>query len=526
MNPSFPTPTGMGGDAPNLPDTLSAQPQVQVQPQPSPQDISVQHDTLFGRAAKALMGGSTSYHTDQNGNTVAVNSPNSFQSFAKNVLAAGLLGAAAGANGNPAQGFAGGFARGGAAGVGEQERQDLIKRQQAQQEFQNQQNARREQREEQAADSEDQLRKAQIAHANALTYQTNVLTQGADFKQHQAMADWGKQHISDYEAAGLKPVFKDVPESEMQQTLANRPGASTFDWEPTGVKVGVDDKGQPTYQTTYSAFDPKGGIPVSQGTIDQWKKDGMDKFYPELFNIVKAGKTLDAQQYIELKRKDTQLYNENLTRQKNEEGSEKHQAEIRNLNAQTAAHLATAAHARTETGMLQMEKTQQQAISNAYEELNKVGGDFDKLTPKSKLIIADSQAKLIPALETELNTSVKNGDQDHAKEVLTQIEGIRSLSQQAIRHGAAQAESPENGQAAAAKPNAAIPATRFQPNLVQEAIGKLSNLPKETALKYVDEAPTLSDAEKIAVKNQLENPKAPTFGDKVANIVQNSPTTK
>lgn len=147
MNPSFATPTGMGGGAPSLPDTPPLQPQVQMQPpapaaqpvQPSPQDISIGHDTLFGRAAKTLMGGNTSYHVDENGNTVAVQSPNTFQSFAKNVLAASLLGAAAGANGNPAQGFAGGLVRGGAAEVGQQEQQDQLKRQEAQREFQNKQ---------------------------------------------------------------------------------------------------------------------------------------------------------------------------------------------------------------------------------------------------------------------------------------------------------------------------------------------------------------------------------------------------
>jgi hypothetical protein len=204
------------------------------------------------------------------------------------------------------------------------------------------------------------------------------------------------------------------------------------------VKVGIDSKtGQPTHEYTYSAYDPKGQVPVSQGTIDQWKKDGMDKFYPELFNVVKAGKPLDASQYIELKRTDTKLYNENLVRQKNDQTSEKAVADLRHINAETAASLATATHERTATGMLQLEKTKQQAVSGAFEELNKVGGDFDKLSPKSKLIIGEAQATLIPSMVNEYKAALANGDVTGAKDLLGQIDNIRGLSAQAIHHGAA-----------------------------------------------------------------------------------------
>gem|GEM_PF-7032065 len=57
----------------------------------------------------------------------------------------------------------------------------------------------------------------------------------------------------------------------MQYLIQNRPGASTFDWEATGVKLSTGPDGKPTYQYTYSAYDPKGKVPVSAGTIAQWK---------------------------------------------------------------------------------------------------------------------------------------------------------------------------------------------------------------------------------------------------------------
>lgn len=159
--------SSMGGPAPVM--DSPAQPQVQMAPpqqapaptpQPTPQDISVQHDSLFGRAAKAMMGNSTSYHVDQNGNTVPVETGNTFNQFARNVLSASILGAAAGANGNPAQGFAGGAVRGGAAAVGQQQQQDLIKRQQAEQQF-------RDQGEAQQQDRQKTLMQAQLQNMHS-----------------------------------------------------------------------------------------------------------------------------------------------------------------------------------------------------------------------------------------------------------------------------------------------------------------------------------------------------------------------
>jgi len=156
-NPSFSTPVGMGGGTADV--GSSAPPQVQQQqaqpaPQqqqaakPSPQQASIAHDTLFGRAAKMLLGGNEpQYSVDANGNTVATQGQQAPGSFFKNVLAAAVLGGAAGANGNPAQGIAGGLVRGGAAGIQQQQLRDQQKRAQAQEDFQNQQKVGQQSRE-------------------------------------------------------------------------------------------------------------------------------------------------------------------------------------------------------------------------------------------------------------------------------------------------------------------------------------------------------------------------------------------
>jgi hypothetical protein len=315
------------------------------QPTLTPQMAEIQHHALIGKVFSNILGNNTSYAVGPDGQMQATQTPNKPGQFFKAVLAASLLGGEAGANGNPRQGFLGGLVRGGTAEVQEQQRQDLLKRAQAQQDFNNENTAAKEAREAKAFITQEQLRKAQIAQANAETYRSNVLTQGSDFDTHKKTADMGETHFADYKAAGLEPVFKDVSESEMKDTLAGRPGASTLDWEATGVKTNPDG----SHEYTYSAYDPKGQIPVSQATLDQWKKDGMDKFYPDLFKVLKPGANVDATQYIALKQKDAQLYNDNLLRTKNDLDTQKKQADIGNVKSETAEHYAQANKARTET---------------------------------------------------------------------------------------------------------------------------------------------------------------------------------
>lgn len=116
----------------------------QQMPQQAPQQQaapSMDHDTLFGKAAKMLMGNNTSYSVGPDGKTVTTQTPNTAGSFFKNILAAAVLGGAAGANSNGS--FAQGAAQGGAAAVANNQKQDLIKRQQAQEDFKNSQEADR-----------------------------------------------------------------------------------------------------------------------------------------------------------------------------------------------------------------------------------------------------------------------------------------------------------------------------------------------------------------------------------------------
>lgn len=426
-----------------------AQPQ-QAQPQQqqiTPQQANAIHDSMIGKAFKVLSGQNTQYtinpQTGQMQTTQVQNTPGQ---FFKNVVASALIGGAAGADsarenaGSPLAGVV----KGGSAVINRNQQLDQQRIRQAQQEYKNQVQAQdqqlkqnQDQREAKNLQSEETLRKAQLASANAETIRTNQLTQGTDYTQHKEVADAGKQHFSDYDAAGLTPIAKDISETDMQEYIKNRPGASAYDWEPTGVKVGVDAKGQPTHEYTYTAYDPKGKIPVSKGTIDQWKKDGMDKFYPDLFNNVKAGRELDATQYIAIKKKDAQLYNDNLTRQKNDLTSEVSQAKIKESNAAAARDYASAAKDRTDASIAAIGKKQSEQFGLALQELDKVGGDFSKLKPSSKVIIGESTSKLIPALNDELKAAVADGDQPKAQDLMGQIDNLTKLTTGAFGGGGA-----------------------------------------------------------------------------------------
>lgn len=469
-------------------------------PQPSfapPQAPPPNKHEILGRTMAALMGHQTSYSVGPDGKTVETQTPSAPGTLFKSILAGALLGGAAGANGNPAQGFAGGVARGGAATVEEAQKQDLIKRQQAQQEFQDTQRANQDKRESDAAVTEEQLRKAQIAHANAETLRTNVLTQGESYKTHSDVAAVGKQHLSDYDAAGLNPVMKDVSESDMNQTIKERPGAAAFDWEPTGVKTTVGDDGTPHYEYQYTAYDPKGKVPVSQGTIDQWKKDGMDKYYPELFDILKANKPLDAQQYIELKRKDSQLFNDSLTRQKAALATADTQSQINQRNAEAGKDAAEASRARLESGKIIGDKKDQQAMSAAFTELDTVGGDFSKLKPSSRVRIGESYSKILPSLSAEIRSAQAEGDDTKVHELMGELDNMRHLATQAMSGQGA----PAAGTAAPVKTN--IPPTRYDAGIIQKAQSAIASMPKDQALAAINSSTTMSEAEKITLRNQL-----------------------
>ena len=277
-------------------------------PAPAPASPVIQQQdkahSILGRAVRSLFGTRTDYRVDDKGNTVAVPVAEKPGELFRHIVAGAILG---GAIGSHDKSFAQGAASGAGAVQQREDQQDQQRRAAAQQDYRNRIEAEQQQREKDkaqreadAAGDEERLRKAQIAHFNALTAQENQMVQGTNFTQHQATAQAGKTQIEPYLAAGIKPLFNDIPESEMHDIISKNPGASTYLWEPTGTKVSLDAKGQPQYELTYSAVDPKGQVAVTPGLLKLFKEVDMEKYYPGMSDYLKPGKTMSATDMIVL----------------------------------------------------------------------------------------------------------------------------------------------------------------------------------------------------------------------------------
>ena len=328
-----------------------------------------------------------------------------------------------------------------AVGAGaEQQKSEYDKeklQQQSQQQFQNQQAKDKEARETTAAATEDTLRKAQIAQANVETLRLNQMIQGQSFDLHQKMADAGKSQIQPYVDAGMTPKADGVTESNMNQFLQDHPGSSTWDWELTGTKLGVGANGQPTTEGTYSAYDPTGKVEVSPSTYSQWKKDGVFDRFPEYGAILKDNKELSAQQFGQIKRDADKVRADALGRQLQDLNVKKVQVEIDKDNAEKGRYLAETNKIGQEVKDAALGKTQAAQFNNALKELNDKQGNFDAITPGSRVIIAESMNKMVPALNQQYRDILTANPNDpaaqiQAGEVLKQIQNLTSLGQRAL----------------------------------------------------------------------------------------------
>lgn len=180
IQPNVTGPVGMGGGAPDVGNPTMPQVQQQQAPPPNPAQVAqvaqIAHDSQFGRMAKAILGQNSQYSVGPDGTLQNNPVPEKPGQFFRTLLGAALLGGAAGANGDPRQGFLGGFVRGGAAGMGQAQQQDQMKRQQAQNDFNNQQKVQQQNR-------EQMLMNAQVAN------------------MHSEMV--GRQHTSDLQDQAL-----------------------------------------------------------------------------------------------------------------------------------------------------------------------------------------------------------------------------------------------------------------------------------------------------------------------------------
>jgi hypothetical protein len=329
--------------------------QVQMAQQAQLQTARTSHLSQIGQMVLGAMGKDVNYSIDpQTGQTVTSVTPQKPGELFRRILAGALVGGAVGgqdaraAGGSPLAGAVGGAG----AAQAQMQQQDQQKQANAQQQFKNQQAAAKDQEDQTEGDLNQQLQKAQIAHANLGTLQLNQLTQGKDYDVHVQHADAGKANVAPYIDAGLKPVFDSIPEADMQKTIQSNPGASALDWEPTGTHETVDPDGTHHYQYTYSAFDPKGKVPMAQTTLTAWKKDGFLDSLGSNADVLQPDKQLTASEFIALKNKHTQYQIQQETDRQHTQAVAMDAAKLANVQAQAAQHQASAdkSHTALRTG--------------------------------------------------------------------------------------------------------------------------------------------------------------------------------
>lgn len=168
-----------------------------------------QHDNLFGKAAKMLMGNNTTYSVGADGKTVATQTPTQPGSLWKNILSAAILGGAAGTNSNGS--FAQGAAQGGAAVISHAEQQDQLKRQQAQEDFRNSQEVDK-------ANQQKTLTAATVANMHAETaarQQTTDLLSKEDHDKHNAATAALESGLRTAGGVDAQIPVNGVPKSDM-----------------------------------------------------------------------------------------------------------------------------------------------------------------------------------------------------------------------------------------------------------------------------------------------------------------------
>lgn len=390
-------PSGQSVIAPPNPDIQTQSPDVNAsvqtpnQPtqQMAPPQVSPQlaHHAAVGGAWKALgnllEGTSTQYQQGPNG-PVPVQVQNKPGQFFRNILAGAMLGAGAGANGENAGSGWSAAGRGASAAQQGQQQAQQRGQQQAQQQWQNQLAANKEQREATAAATEEQVRKAQLAMSNMELLRNQLMLQGTSWDLHNKMAEDDKSRSSTFSNAGVKPLYDDIPEQEMETYLKNNPGSGNLKWFHTGTETVMtkDQNGNevPNYASTFTAYDPKAEVPLSAETIKQWKDDGLFKYHPEYQDILKPGKTLNVAQFTSTNQIARNLANQDFAKNKDNLELDHMKAQIDEAHAAIRAHNATTSEAGLNISEKKQALADKKSTDEAWDALAKVGNDPDKLT--------------------------------------------------------------------------------------------------------------------------------------------------
>jgi hypothetical protein len=472
QNPPLPAAPSLGNPTPsgNMPaNALSGAP---AGPDPSAMK-HVSKLASIGHVFNTLAGTSNEYSIDpQTGQTVATPVKQKPGQMFRNMLAGALMGGAAGAGaGDPTAGFV----KGGAAVIGDQRQQDLVKRGQAQEQFKNQLASNEENRKQQEFNTNQEYMKAQIAHANISVVRENQLIQNENFDFHTKAANWGKAQFDAIANSGVKPVYRDVPESEMNDMLKNSPGSSTLKWYATGVKNSIGADGKPTYEETYSAINPTDKVKLTPALLDSWKEAGLDKYFPDVFNQ-KSGYELNPQDFVSISQRAHDLMLDKLAQGKL--SAETDEAIARGKQATAAAAKDYAERDNYLEG-----KNKAGAFNKALKNLNDKGS-FDKLDAGDKLVLGESASKALDGAVNAYKAAKANGDEEAASSALRDYDFYGGLVKQSF----------------GASPS------KQEDDVVNKAMSFINTLPYDQQVAAINNSQKLTPEQKKVALSKLKAP--------------------
>ncbi len=451
------------------------------------QTADTQHHSALGKAFRSIMGNDVSYQINpQTGKMEQTETPQKPGQFWRGIIAATVLGGATAAR-SKAPGFIQGAAEGGEAVVDKSQQQDLLKRQQAQEQFKDQLAAR-------SANTEEDLKRAQIAMHNAHTLHENQIMQREDYSFHKDVADHGKTQLQPFINADPTLVkFQDIPETQMTDLLKNNPDSQHLLWEPTGTRIVIGADGKPNVEATYSGVDPKGNVKVTTDQIDSWKKAGLDQIYGKAtWDVLTKDKELPANTYMAINQKAQELTNKQLIDKKTKLDADKESAAIDLAKAQTK-------HFNAEAGKLWAEEKDKKMATEAFDVLS-TGGDISKISIKGRKLLIDGLDSIIKTNVDELKALPKDPttnqpvDQDKARELYGTMENYQKIVDRL--YGIKTPEKPAAG--GAAVPKLDKDAQDYVNNVLNDDSGK-AMYNKEEAGGIIWDEKGLSLDQKVAV---------------------------
>jgi hypothetical protein len=359
----------------------------------------------IGQAFHHIASGTSTQYQQTPDGPVPIQVPNKPGQLFRSILAGALAGmgtagetAESKGAGSPWASISNGAAAAGKQSQENQQRQD----QQAQQQFENQQKA-------QSQASEEQLRKAQISMYNLEKLKTLHDIQSGDYTSHKQLVEDAKPIIQSYQETGLTPVVSNISETDHENYIKNHPGSASLDWQPSGVTSYVDSDNRVSYQTQWSAYDPKGNVVVPSSLIKDWKDSGLLDMNPNLLSNMK--KNSDGQYMLpysaltSLNVQNTRMKADSKAKADNDFQTKKNSDELTELLARTGASNAAAAASGDEAAVRSLELKQEKLGESAQTKLAASKGDWDKanLTPEEIVAMQPQIQKDIDGYRTELN---------------------------------------------------------------------------------------------------------------------------